>query len=110
VAGGHNKDDARIVRDVRPDFFTAIQEAYWQGSKILEEEGTRIMRPLEQMTKVQVVRTAARIGVPLQLTWSCHSDGPLHCWKCPGCLGRISSFKKAGVSDPLRPSAKTKIT
>jgi 7-cyano-7-deazaguanine synthase len=110
VAGGHNKDDMRVFRDVRPAFFSALQDAFWSGSKILEDEGTRIVRPLERMTKVQVVKTAAEIGVPLQLTWSCHRDGLRHCGKCPGCLGRISSFKEAGVLDPLDLSSRTKIT
>ena len=110
VAGGHNKDDTRVFRDVSPAFFSALQKALLSGSKILEAEGTRIVRPLEHMTKVQVVRKAAEIGVPLGLTWSCHRDGPTHCWECTGCLARIASFSEAGVSDPLEPPMKTKIT
>jgi len=110
VAGGHNKDDSRLFRDVSPGFFSALQKAFWSGSKILEAEGTRILRPLEQMTKVRVVREAVEIGVPLHLTWSCHRDGLRHCWECPGCLSRIASFKKAGVLDPLESSMKRKIT
>ena len=110
VAGGHNKDDTRIFRDVSPGFFSALQKAFWSGSRVLEAEETRIVRPLERMTKVQVVRRAAEIGVPLHLTWSCHRDGPGHCWKCTGCLGRIAAFKGAGVDDPLIPQSKRKIT
>ena len=110
VAGGHNKDDLRIFRDVSPAFFSALQEAFQSGSKILEAEGTTIVRPLERMTKVQVVRKAAEIGVPLRLTWSCHRDGLHHCWKCAGCLGRTAAFKRAGVDDPLLPHSMRKIT
>jgi 7-cyano-7-deazaguanine synthase len=110
VAGGHNRDDTRIFRDVRPAFFSALQDAFWSGSKILKNQRTRIIRPLWRMTKFQVVRKASEIGVPLHLTWSCHRDGPRHCWECPGCLVRISSFKEAGVLDPLRPTLGRKIT
>ena len=110
VAGGHNKDDRRVFRDVSPKFFSAIQKGFWSGSAILEAEGTRIVRPLERMTKAEVVRKAVEIGVPLHLTWSCHRDGPSHCWECQGCQGRIASFTEAGVPDPLMSAGRTKIT
>jgi len=110
VAGGHNADDLKVFRDVSPEFFSALQEAFWAGSKILQAEGTLIVRPLEGMSKVQVIRKAARLGVPLQLTWSCHRDGASHCWECPGCRARIASFRGAGVPDPLMVKSRAKIT
>jgi 7-cyano-7-deazaguanine synthase len=53
------------------------------------------------MPKVQVVSLAYKLGVPLEMTWSCHREGSEHCWRCEGCLGRRRTFVEAGVADPL---------
>jgi 7-cyano-7-deazaguanine synthase len=110
VAGGHNRDDPGVFRDVSPAFFSTLQKGFWAGSKILQSRRTRILRPLERMTKAEVVKKAAEVGVPLHLTWSCHRDGPRHCWECEGCMGRVASFNEAGIADPLLLPSKRKIT
>ena len=110
IVGGHNRDDSGVFRDVSPEFFTTLERAFWAGSAILRRNRTRIVRPLKNRTKVQVVRLAASLKVPLELTWSCHRDGNEHCWKCDGCSSRRESFAKAGVKDPLDPQREGKIT
>lgn len=102
IIGGHNKDDLETFRDTSTSFFEELESAIWAGSKILAEKRIRILRPLRSRTKPQVIRLAKSIGVPLQMTWSCHRDGREHCWKCDGCLGRERSFLRARVPDPLR--------
>ena len=110
VVGGHNKDDRRAFRDVDPKFFAELQRAFWAGSRIIAAKKTRILRPLAEKTKVEVVGLAAGIGVPFELTWSCHKEGSEHCWLCEGCLGRAESFERAGVPDPLNSVRAGKIT
>lgn len=102
IVGGHNKDDLRVFRDAGPAFFVRLEAALWAGSGAMKKKRVRILRPLQAKTKPQVIRLAASLGVPFKVTWSCHSDGADHCWKCEGCLNRIASFAKAGVADPLR--------
>ncbi len=101
IVGGHNRDDEKVFADVRQGFFSALQKALWEASPILRENRTKIVRPLKQLSKVEVVRLAASKGVPLALTWSCHRDGEEHCLECVGCLSRKEAFRKAGVPDPL---------
>lgn len=101
IVGGHNKDDLKTFRDASSSFFTGLERVLREGSKVLEVKRTRILRPLRAHTKPQVIRLASSIGVPLELTWSCHSGGTKHCWRCDGCLGRADSFRRAGVPDPL---------
>jgi len=110
IVGGHNRDDSKVFRDVSPEFFAALQRAFWAGSAVLRRKKTRIVRPLRNRSKVQVVRLAASLKVPLELTWSCHRDGREHCWRCDGCLSRQASFIKAGVRDPLASPGGGKIT
>jgi 7-cyano-7-deazaguanine synthase len=54
------------------------------------------------MDKAAVVSMASKLGVPLELTWSCHEEGSEHCWRCLGCQQRKKAFEDAGVPDPLR--------
>jgi 7-cyano-7-deazaguanine synthase len=101
IVGGHNRDDEKVFSDVSQSFFGTLQKALWAGSPILRKNRTSILRPLRSKTKVQVVRLASSIRVPLELTWSCHRDGDAHCWNCDGCLLRARSFAEARVKDPL---------
>jgi 7-cyano-7-deazaguanine synthase len=102
IIGGHNKDDVRTFRDAAPDFFEALGRTFRLGSPILKKRKTRIVLPLSGKTKVQVVKLASSLGVPLELTWSCHGEGRDHCWRCDGCSTRRAAFDIAGVPDPLR--------
>jgi 7-cyano-7-deazaguanine synthase len=101
IVGGHNSDDQSVFDDTGELFFRNLQRAIWAGSSNLREKKTMILRPLRRMTKPEVVRLAVSLGVPLELTWSCHREATIHCWKCDGCRARSRSFKQAGVRDPL---------
>jgi 7-cyano-7-deazaguanine synthase len=102
IIGGHNAEDKNIFADTRPEFFRNFQTTLWSASKVLKEARTTILRPLQHLTKPEVVVRALELGVPLGLTWSCHKEGIKHCWECEGCRGRISAFKMAGIEDPIR--------
>lgn len=101
IIGGHNADDPKVFRDTSPGFFENLERAFWAGSKILAKKRTRVLRPLGSKRKSEVIRLAKTLGVPLELTWSCHRDGRRHCWKCDGCEARRLAFERAGVPDPL---------
>lgn len=102
IIGGHNRDDVSVFRDVGKEFFASLERALWAASSMLAGRRTRLLRPLCTKTKSEVIQKAAALGVPLELTWSCHRDGRSHCWKCPGCSMRTEAFRMAGVPDPLR--------
>ncbi len=102
VVGGHNRDDMKIFEDTSERFFADLQRTLRAASVRLREQDFRIWRPLRKMSKAEVVALASRLGVPLEMTWSCHKEGRTHCWECEGCLHRELAFRKAGVMDPLR--------
>jgi 7-cyano-7-deazaguanine synthase len=61
----------------------------------------RILTPLRQLGKAQVIRAAAH--VPLRLTFSCLNPvGLRHCGRCNKCAERWSAFHAAGIADPTR--------
>ena len=101
IVGGHNRDDLKFFEDTSDQFFTHLQKAVRAGSARLRERNLRIWRPLRGMPKVEVVKLADRLGVPLGMTWSCHMETSQPCWRCAGCIARKKSFREAGVTDPL---------
>lgn len=56
--------------------------------------------PLLKMTKVDVIREAKRLGVPLENCWSCFDVGPKYCGSCSSCVERQAAFKNANLADP----------
>jgi len=108
IIGGHNRDDTEVYEDTSEAFFRSLQGALRSGSDRLRTNRVSIWRPLKGMDKASVVSMAHRLGVPLELTWSCHEEGNEHCWRCTGCLQRRRAFAAAGVADPLERKGRSK--
>ena len=69
----------------------------------------QILTPLHRSSKAQLIRSVAghaltgRMGVPLELTFSClRPRGHHHCGRCNKCAERSRAFRQAGVPDPTR--------
>jgi 7-cyano-7-deazaguanine synthase len=70
----------------------------------------RIDAPYADVSKAEVVRRGASLGVPLELTSSCmkplpapSAAGPVlaqHCGACSKCRERHDAFLEAGMTDP----------
>ena len=62
----------------------------------------RIRAPLQMMTKADIVREGARLGLDMGVSWSCYDPAPggLHCGLCDSCRLRHKGFEDAGVPDP----------
>ena len=84
VAAGHNRSDAEAFADARPSFFRRLERLHGKA---------RIVLPFARRTDAQVAALGRRLGVPLELTWSCYRDGPRPCGRCAACRGRIESLE-----------------
>jgi len=88
--------------DCRPEFYAAFREVARLGTKRgVEGHPIRIHTPLIHMTKADIVRTGAKLGVPFELTWSCYQGRAKACGVCDSCLLRLKGFREAGIKDPL---------
>lgn len=56
--------------------------------------------PFVDMTKADIVKLGAELGVDFARTWSCYKGGKFHCGKCGTCTERREAFELAGVPDP----------
>ncbi|MDQ8206673.1 7-cyano-7-deazaguanine synthase QueC [Coraliomargarita sp. SDUM461003] len=91
----HSGDHA-IYPDCREEFAAGMdhvmQLADWQVVKL--------DRPFVAMTKADVAKRGAELGVPFDETWSCYKGLDLHCGRCGTCVERREAFHLAGVIDP----------
>jgi len=109
---GVNALDYSGYPDCRPEYVAAFEALANLATKAGVEaarDGTRQIRlhaPLIAMTKAEIVKKGAALGVNLGATLSCYdpktgSGGQArHCGRCDACLLRKKGFKQAGVADP----------
>ncbi|MBA3897775.1 MAG: 7-cyano-7-deazaguanine synthase, partial [Sphingomonadaceae bacterium] len=59
--------------------------------------------PLIAMSKADIAREAARLGLDAGATWSCYDPAPgdRPCGACDSCRLRAKGFAEAGLADPL---------
>lgn len=99
---GANQIDYSGYPDCRISFLEAFGEAISKGTKKGEEKDTiKIEAPFINKSKREIIRTAIRLNVPLEYTWSCYKGTEVPCGMCDSCLIRSKGFKEAGFKDPL---------
>jgi 7-cyano-7-deazaguanine synthase len=102
IVFGSNADDAKELPDAKPEFVQLMNELIKVGTRFGQEgTGVNIVNPLINLSKVETLRLALKLNVPLELTWSCYEDLPAPCGKCRGCLMRLNAFREVGIPDPL---------
>lgn len=92
-------EDSSGYPDCRPEFYRAFEEVIRQGTR--PDTRIRIETPLIRMTKEQIVRRGAELGVPFAKTWSCYQAQEAACGICESCVLRRRGFEAAGVMDPI---------
>ncbi|MBE9063405.1 7-cyano-7-deazaguanine synthase QueC [cf. Phormidesmis sp. LEGE 11477] len=97
---GINAVDYSGYPDCRPDYLAAFQQLATLSSKVgLEGHAPQLVAPLVLESKVDIVRRALKLGVPIAKTWSCYSGKDFPCGQCDSCRIRDSALVAAGRSD-----------
>jgi len=105
---GVNALDYSGYPDCRPEFIRAFQAMANLATRSgVEGEGFTIHTPLIAMTKADIAREAARLGLDAGMSWTCYdpAPGPSHCGLCDACRLRARGFIEAGLPDPTRYAA-----
>ncbi len=132
---GANAVDYSGYPDCRPEFISAFENMANLATKASVEGNVHfsIQAPLISLTKAEIIKKGAELGVDFALTWSCYdpqkirkdegrgtkdekeisplishptSLGYSPCQRCDSCLIREKGFKSAGIDDPLIHKAK----
>lgn len=94
---GINAVDYSGYPDCRPDYLEAFQKLAALSSKVgLEGHAPQLIAPLVLDSKTDIVRRAKRLGVPIELTWSCYQGGEIPCGVCDSCRIRDRAILEAG--------------
>ncbi len=97
---GINAVDYSGYPDCRPEYLAAFQTLANLSSKAgLEGNGAKLVAPLIHMTKVDIVKKALELGVPIDVTWSCYQGGLEPCGVCDSCRIRDKALIEAGRLD-----------
>ena len=107
---GVNALDYSGYPDCRPEFIAAFEALANQATKAgvegakLGDRGFTIHAPLQHMTKADIAREAARLGLDAGLSHSCYDPAPdgAACGLCDACRLRAKGFEEAGLPDPTR--------
>jgi 7-cyano-7-deazaguanine synthase len=93
---GINAVDYSGYPDCRPDYLAAFQNLAALSSKVgVEGNAPRLVAPLVLDSKVDIVRRARRLGVPIEITWSCYQGGEVPCGVCDSCRIRDKAILEA---------------
>ncbi|HWO87671.1 MAG TPA: 7-cyano-7-deazaguanine synthase QueC [Gemmatimonadales bacterium] len=102
---GVNAIDFSGYPDCRPEYIAAFERLATLATRAGVEKrlGFRVRVPLIRLTKGEIVRLGASLGVPFALTTSCYdpaADGAA-CGHCDACVLRLRGFAEAGIPDPI---------
>ena len=95
MIANHGGDHA-IYPDCRPEFVEAMSAAMRNGTY----EHVEVYAPYTNLTKAEIARHGAALGLDYSETYSCYKGGEKHCGKCGTCRERRQALEEAGRSDP----------
>ncbi len=101
---GVNALDYSGYPDCRPEYIEAYQRMANLATKAGVEGRTHIEihTPLIRLSKAEIVKLGAELGLDFRLTHSCYDPGPAGraCGQCDSCALRRKGFEEAGMVDP----------
>ncbi|HEX6463813.1 MAG TPA: 7-cyano-7-deazaguanine synthase QueC [Vicinamibacterales bacterium] len=100
---GVNALDYSGYPDCRPEYLRAFERVAALATKAgVEGRPLRILAPLIELSKAEIIRRGLSFGLDYGLTHSCYDPRPdgRPCGHCDSCRLRAKGFAEAGVPDP----------
>ena len=96
---GAVEEDSSGYPDCRPAYYRAFEAVIHEGTR--PETNIKIVTPVIDLKKSEIVRRGAELGAPLGRTWSCYQFDDEACGTCDSCRLRLRAFAEAGMRDPI---------
>ncbi len=96
---GAVQQDSPDYPDCRAEYYEAYNKLVEVGTK--PSTNIKVVTPLLNMSKSEIVKKGIELAAPLQLTWSCYERSDKACGCCQSCLLRMKAFEEAGVKDKI---------
>jgi 7-cyano-7-deazaguanine synthase len=88
---GNNLEEAGAYPDNEPEFINRVNDmlpfAVGDGKRV------RVIMPVGNFMKHEIVAIGHALDAPLHLTWSCYRAGEVHCGTCGPCYMRRTAFE-----------------
>ena len=88
---GNNLEEAGAYPDNEPEFIAKFNDllpfAVGDGKRM------RVMMPVGNLMKHEIVALGKQVEAPMHLTWSCYRAGEVHCGTCGPCYMRRKAFE-----------------
>jgi len=100
---GVNALDYSGYPDCRPEYLEAFEHLARLATRVgVEGHAIRVVAPLVQLSKADIIRQGSALGLDYGLTHSCYDPGPTGapCGACDSCRLRAKGFAEAGLADP----------
>jgi 7-cyano-7-deazaguanine synthase len=100
---GVNALDYSGYPDCRPEYLRAFEQLAALATRAgVEGQALKILAPLLQLSKADIIRHGLALGVDYGLTLSCYDPDPAGrpCGHCDSCRLRAQGFAQAGATDP----------
>ena len=96
---GAVEEDSSGYPDCRSVFFQAFNQVISTGS--VAGESIKIVTPVIDKSKAEIVKLGMQLRAPFQLSWSCYASDEEACGVCDSCRLRLKAFSEAGLQDPI---------
>lgn len=97
---GNNLEEAGAYPDNEPEFINRFNDllpfAVGDGRRV------RVLMPVGNLMKHEIVKLGLEIDAPLHLTWSCYRAGTEHCGTCGPCYMRRKAFDINGAEEVIK--------
>jgi 7-cyano-7-deazaguanine synthase len=94
---GFNGEEAGTFPDNSLAYVQAMDTAFSYST----QNKVKVLAPLIELEKTEIVRKALEAKAPLEYSWSCYHGGEMPCRECESCVRRARAFKNLGIKDPL---------
>jgi len=92
---GANKEEASTFPDNSQEFINNINKSLEYSTLIK----TKIITPLIDFDKTQIVKLGAELNTPFHLIMSCYNKDNNHCGKCESCKRLKNALEKARLNE-----------
>jgi 7-cyano-7-deazaguanine synthase len=97
---GANSIDYSGYPDCRIEFLESMQNSINLGTKCgSENRKLKIIAPLLDLSKKDIILLGRRLGVPFEKTWSCYEGSEEPCGICDSCILRNKGFEEVEKVD-----------
>lgn len=81
ILTGFNAEEAATFPDNTPQFAEAITRSLAFST----QAQPKVVSYVQHVNKIEILREAVRLAVPIESLWSCYDSGEKHCGRCESC-------------------------